>query len=91
MSQDVPLYNVPAIEIAASDGTVFTCRAYRLAGASRPSDLPWQLTDPNGHDHMGPPYVRDESADELQRRVTAWWDAYKALRELMVRPNDRDS
>jgi hypothetical protein len=79
MSKDTPLHNVPTIFVTANDGTLFSCTAHRIAEPAGTWQLRWKLTDPAGLEHVGPPYLGRQAPTELQRLVSQWWDATRAL------------
>jgi hypothetical protein len=79
MSEDVPLYNGPTIVVTTDDGTLFSCTPYEIGGLAAPRQLRWKLIDARALEYIGPPYARGLSPADVQRLVSEWWEAKKAL------------
>lgn len=80
MSEDSSIYDGPSFVVTTHNGTIFSCVPQETVGLSHVRTRYWSLMSQDGVLYTGPPYARTQSAEDVQRLVSEWWDARKWLK-----------
>ena len=81
VSEDSSIYDGPSFVVTTHDGTMFSCVPQETVGLSHVRTRYWSLMSQDGVLYTGPPYSRTQSAEDVQRLVSEWWDARKWLKD----------
>src|SRR4051812_20087227 len=69
---DVKPRDDSTIVVTMDDGMVLRCTPCEIGGRRVPMHVRWKLTDANGVEHVGPPYVRGVTPEEVGRLIAGW-------------------
>ncbi|MEP6494165.1 MAG: hypothetical protein ABJF01_15885 [bacterium] len=70
---DVPIGETRTVLVLSDDGVEFACRPMETAGSYLPKYQYWEVIDPSGVAHVGPPYAAAQTMGEVRRMVNDWW------------------